>query len=404
VRQERGSQASAVVEATPPTSTTVSAPARLGFVDSLRALAALYVMASHIMLEIWPRALPSGLAGALAAPLFYGHQAVSVFIVLSGFSLMLPVARNHNRLPWGVWGFYWRRAKRILPPYYFAMGLALLLIWLFIGRKTGTPWDSTLPVTGQTVIEHILLIQDLSHLNPARINHVFWSIAMECQIYLLFPALVLLWRRYPPLFAMPLATLASFALMFALVPTWVGQTPGYAAVAFAPQYIGLFAMGMFAASLHTVPSPRWGSLRDRYLWDVVAVVCFGLLVVALPGERIYILDPLTGLMTVGVLLAASRPGVNPIRTALEWRPLVWIGGFSYSLYLIHAPLVQLIWQYSLHLWGVHGLLAFLALLLVGGPLIVAASWVFWYFCERPFLNSRPTGAMRKTIRKSNVDL
>ena len=400
MRREIGEQAGAPVGATlaieaesAAPATPRTAPARLGYVDSLRALAALYVVASHSMLEIWPKVLPSGMAGALARPLFYGHQAVSVFIVLSGFSLMLPVARNGNRLPSGAWGFYWRRARRILPPYYLAMGLSLLLIWLFIGHKTGSIWDATLPVTGQAVMEHLLLIQDFSTTNPATINFVFWSIAMECQIYLLFPALVALWRRYPPLFTMPLVAALSLVLMFALVPTWIGHVPGYAAVAFAPQYIGLFAMGMFAASVYTAQSPRWERLRAGYLWDAVALACFALLVWAIPGEHIYILDPLTGLMTVGLLLAASRLGrFNPIRAALEWRPLAWIGGFAYSVYLIHAPLIQLIWQYGLHPLGLSDQPAFFALLLIGGPLIVAASRLFWYGCERPFLNTRPSGA------------
>src|SRR5579864_8923878 len=145
------------------THTRSSSPSRLGYVDSLRALAALYVAASHAMATIWPMNPPSGLAGILANWLQYPHFAVSVFIVLSGFSLMLPVARNGYKLPWGVWGFYWRRARRILPPYYFALGLTLLLIWLFIGHDAGPRWDMVLPVTSQAVIEHIVLIQDFSY-------------------------------------------------------------------------------------------------------------------------------------------------------------------------------------------------------------------------------------------------
>ena len=111
---------------------------RLGYVDGLRALAALYVVASHCMLEIWFNRHPGRLAGWLAWPLSFGHQAVSVFIVLSGFSLMLPVARKGNHLPRGVWGFYLARVRRILPPYYLATTFSLLLIWLFISQKTGT--------------------------------------------------------------------------------------------------------------------------------------------------------------------------------------------------------------------------------------------------------------------------
>ena len=51
-------------------------------------------------------------------------------------------------------------------------------------------------------------------------------------------------------------------------------------------------------------------------------------------------------------------------------------------------LIQLLWQYALRPLGLGDLATFLALLFVGLPLIVLASWGFWYWCERPFLNTR----------------
>ncbi len=366
-------------------------PVRLGFVDGLRALAALYVAVGHIGDEIWPGRAPAGPLGFLVTSLAYGRFAVSVFIVLSGFSLMLPVARNGNRLPWGAWGFYRRRARRILPPYYLAMGLSLLLIWLLIGQKTGTHWDISLPVTWSGFIAHVLLYQDFTLHNYATINYTFWSIAVECQIYLLFPALIVLFRRYVRLFAALLIAVLSLLLLFALTFTWVGRLPDYTGTEFAPQLIGLFAIGIFAASVHTSPTPRWARLRAIGLWDALALGCFVVVIARSAAWPLYQLDLVIGAGAVGLLLAASRPGrLNPIRAALEWRPLVWIGGFSYSIYLIHAPLIQVIWQYWLHPLRLSDTLTHLGLLLLGLPLIVAASWGFWYVCERPFLSSRRT--------------
>ncbi|HZC05307.1 MAG TPA: acyltransferase [Ktedonobacterales bacterium] len=364
-----------------------AAPQRLGYVDGLRALAALYVVLNHIGIEVWRyNNPPAGLAWALAVVFSNGHFAVSVFIVLSGFSLMLPVARRGNTLPWGVWGFYWRRARRILPPYYLAMAFSLLLIWLFIGQKTS---DSSI---GRSIVLHVLLVQNLS--TDSAINPAFWSIAMECQIYLFFPLFVLLWRRYPPLFAAALITFLSFVALVCLATTWVGQMKGYAGYAFVPQYFGLFAIGMCAASAYTTQTPRWLRLRDWYVWELVALVCFVVLAVTINSWPIYALDLLAATGTVGLLFAASRPGPrNPVRAALDGRPLVWVGGFSYSVYLIHAPLIQLLWQYGLRPlgFGLGMLPTYLALVVTGVPLILAASWGFWYVCERPFLNSRPAG-------------
>ena len=403
---ERGA-ASAV--ATQAASQAAVRPARLGWVDSLRALAALYVVLSHMVTEVWQyNNPPAGLASALAVPFSYGHYAVSVFIVLSGFSLMLPVARRDMRMPWSVAGFFWRRAKRILPPYYGAMALSLLLIWLFIGQKTGTHWDVSLPVTGRSILVHLLLIQNLSFTDSTTINHAFWSVAMECQIYLVFPLLVLLFRRYRPVFSTILVAGFSLALLFWLTLTWVGRLPYYAGFTFVPQYFGLFAIGMCAACAYTAPSPLTLRLGDWRVWEATTLLCFVILALTVNTWPIYLLDLLTALAAVGLLLAAARPaGRNPVRAALEWRPLVWIGGFSYSVYLIHAPLVQLIWQYGLRPlgFGLGALPTYLALIVVGVPLIVAASWLFWYGCERPFLNSQPLGwrgAARADVRASAI--
>lgn len=392
MRQEIGERAGAEAHAPEPATPGRPLP-RLGYVDSLRALAALYVVASHIGFTVWPNYVPGGFARQMVTLFWFGHQAVSVFIVLSGFSLMLPVARNKHRLPWGMWGFYERRARRILPPYCLAMSLALLLIWLVIGQRTGTRWDASLPVTGQGILEHLFLVQNFTA-RHSTINFVFWSIALECQIYLLFPALVLLWRRYPPLFAVAVVFALSLALLNALA-AWMTRTPGDDITQASPEFIGLFAMGMFATSVYTAPSPRWTRLRDGRLWDVIALAGAALLVLFVRSQPIFILDAITGLMTVGLLLAASRPGrFNLIRAALEWRPLVWVGGISYSLYLIHAPLIQVLWQYVFHPLGLGDTATFLLLLFIGGPLIVAASWVFWYYCERPFLNTRLSASGR----------
>ena len=66
----------------------------LGYLDSLRALAAIYVVMYHAIYQIDPHhPVRTGAAGAFRS-LFVGHYAVDLFIVLSGFCLMLPVARS----------------------------------------------------------------------------------------------------------------------------------------------------------------------------------------------------------------------------------------------------------------------------------------------------------------------
>ena len=114
--------------------------ARFDYLDSLRALAALTVVVLHAVqqyglgLDDWGVASVRGWlgAGAVDAGIVLAYErlvrwaffAVQVFIIISGFSLMITVARSPDgRLGGGLRDFFARRARRILPPYYAALAL-----------------------------------------------------------------------------------------------------------------------------------------------------------------------------------------------------------------------------------------------------------------------------------------
>ncbi|HEX9037501.1 MAG TPA: acyltransferase [Ktedonobacterales bacterium] len=354
----------------------ISAPKarRLGYVDGLRALAALEVVACHIYGTVNPH---SALLAAIGG---YGLAAVAVFIVLSGFSLSLPVARAGWRISDGALGFYRRRARRILPPYYAALALSLFCATSILSTPTHTVWGDNLPITWVDVAQRAALIQDFT--NRATINYVFWSIAVECHIYLAFPLLVAAWRRYARLFLLVLGVALTSVLTFAArLAGFPALYQGGAAYLFA--YAGLFVVGMFAASLHVRPSRMSEWLTRCFIWDGLALA---LLVACLIYTSRWSAYAQAALFGVWTLAALSSPLAQRV---LEWRPLVWIGGFSYSLYLIHAPLIQLIWQYGLHPLRLGPDATYLALLLLGLPVITLAAWGFWRLAERPFLNTRP---------------
>ncbi len=92
-----------------------------------------------------------------------GNYAVPVFTTLSGYVLMLPVARTTNfELRGGFWRYLWRRAKRILPPYYASLVLFLLLIATVPALQSGndTAWFNKVPITLEGVVSHFLLIHN----------------------------------------------------------------------------------------------------------------------------------------------------------------------------------------------------------------------------------------------------
>ena len=193
-----------------PSAAFLSQPQHLDYLDSLRALAALYVIVQHALLhtQLTKMKLP-WLQQLLVDSFSFGHYAVDLFIVLSGFCLMLPVVKNNGRLRTGALQFFKKRARRILPPYYLAMAASLVLIFAIIGQKTGTHWDESIPVGGKDIFTHLFLIQDLFHDTSSTINHAFWSISVEWRIYFLFPLLVLAWERFGPILTSLFAVIVS---------------------------------------------------------------------------------------------------------------------------------------------------------------------------------------------------
>lgn len=359
----------------------------LAYLDGLRALGALFVVIHHMYITEWhifAGQFPRGAMASWTQWILYGHFAVSVFIVLSGFCLMLPVARGDGTLRGGAHTFFRRRVRRIVPPYYAAIVLSLLLLALRHWLEQASAPLITLP----NLLTHLTLTHDLSPSTIGGINGAFWSIAVESQIYLVFPLLVFGWRRMGVLPTVLLAVVVAYTGHFLLRETDLrGLTP---------HYLALFVFGMLGATLAFSPESRWQALRERLPWGRMALLFGGITLglcaawgwqVAL-GVRAYQSDFLLGLCALCVLVAASRPGRNRLRDLFSWRPLAFIGGFAYSLYLIHLPLLEMFWQFGLHPLHLSGPVAYAVFVLIGTPLLVGAAHLFFLGCERPWLSRK----------------
>jgi len=208
---------------------------------------------------------------------------------------------------------------------------------------------------------------------------------VEWQVYFLFPLFVWLWRRLGDARAIALTTLLPYASLLVLRDTHLA--------ALTVQYVALFALGMLAARIAFAPSGAVAAQRDRFPWPLAAgtlAALVGLLCLRWGLREAYahlpLLDLLVGLFTLCLLAAAARPGPNRLRNALALRPLVFVGTFAYSLYLIHAPLLQLLWQYAIRPLRVGEVTGFALLASAGCPLVVGAAYLFFLGCERPFLS------------------
>ena len=212
----------------------------------------------------------------------HGAMFVAVFIVLSGYCLMLPVARSRRgELRGGTMEYLKRRARRILPPYYVALVLTSVIV--LVGRIRAHSPLLAHPISADQVFApinlllHVTLLHNLSSLWCQTIDPPMWSVAPEWQIYFLFPLILLpLWRRFG--MAIPLLiTLAIGILPHMLLPT--SQNGDYLCL----WYIALFTFGMMSAVVSFSPTPQAMRLRERISWDWVVGV-LGTLIVTLVSD------------------------------------------------------------------------------------------------------------------------
>ena len=204
--------------------------------DGVRGLAALFVVVNHVFLRAFP-GYPVDKAPFWAAWFIYGRFAVVVFIVLSGFSLALSPARHGWRLD-GVSRFARRRAWRILPPYWAALVFSLAVAWLLVRPPgQGVPGSSSVVVNG-------LLVQNL--IAAPSPNRAFWSIAVEAQLYVLFPLLLLMVRRRGAILMVAAVTLV--VAMVGIVGPHVSHLDVFV-IQSAPDLAALFAVGILAAGI-----------------------------------------------------------------------------------------------------------------------------------------------------------
>ncbi|MDB4975467.1 MAG: putative acyltransferase [Myxococcaceae bacterium] len=330
---------------------------------------------THYQLDLWLREL-----------FRYGHYAVDIFIVLSGYSLMLPVLKSPG--PLHLRTFLVRRTLRIVPTYYAAMLLTLALIATCIGDKSQTNWDASVPVTGWDIASHVLLIHEWSAATFAKINYAFWSIGVEWKIYFLFPLLLSLRARWGSLRAALLTTGAGY-ILWAIFYAFDIFNPG--PWGSSPYYTGLFAMGMCAADLgaREAEHPLHHAQRARralWLSSVPVLVCSVIASFAKDDRLVFTLaSGFVGAWSALLLLQLrAERAPDWLARALTSRLAVWSGRRGYSIYLLHAPIVQLVCLYLIRPASWLGVWAAPAQLTLSLAATVLAAHAFHRIAERPF--------------------
>ena len=347
---------------------------RLAGLDGVRGLAALFVVVNHIFLRAFP-GYPVDHAPFWAGWFIYGRFAVVVFIVLSGFSLALSPARHGWRLE-AVSGFARRRARRILPAYWAALVFSLAVAWLLVPQPGyGLPDARSVLVNG-------LLVQNLLAAHSP--NAAFWSMAVEAQLYVAFPLLLLTVRRCGAVamvagVTLVVATIGIAGPHISGLDTFVTQSP--------PDLAALFALGVLTAGIVGASGARrsW-----PWAWLALGAAIPVLATISLQGsvwtlDHLFWVDLALGPAIACLLagLATGRPA--PLLRLLDARPIRHLGLSSFSLYLTHGPIVVVVYE-EIVAGRVHqGVPAFLVTLALALPVTILFARVFASVFETPFL-------------------
>ena len=357
--------------------------ARIDWLDGVRGCSAVYVMLHHIYLFVFP-GFPVNSGPWALGWLMYGQLAVVVFIVVSGFSLGLAPAQNRNDLKHGASMFYHRRAWRILPPYWIALILSMSIHHFLLADLPGHA------VNMRTFLVYGLLLQDI--VPSASPNVAFWSIAVEAQIYIVFPLMLILSCAYSN------KIMAAAALIFVCGAHWLAiNFHAFSRIDhFTPQLLVGFAFGVWAADEVTSPTPLLRRLPVPWIAAGMAAalygVCAAIGIVAV-NDHYFLIDIATAfVVAVGFVgFVDHRSGLARI---LGSTPLRFLGKFSYSLYLIHGPLVALLITYWIAPRFGSPLLTYAVTAALVAPIVIAASYVFFLLFERPFLSIRSWPQLR----------
>jgi peptidoglycan/LPS O-acetylase OafA/YrhL len=360
----------------------------------VRGLAACSVVFSHCYLTI-PEARRAAIDNSFWAvplhPLHAGNAAVTIFFVLSGYVLALPYFRG-TQLSYPRYVI--RRICRIYIPFAASLAFAALLYSLTPPQPVpaasawfNAGWPSGL-CAASVLTKHLLMVGTYSTM---QLNGVMWSLVTEMRISAIFPLLMVLSR------CTPLAMLT--ALLLIAVPTQVIVSMDGPAThpMFAPNastsilWTLAFAPFFITGILLSKHRDELANIWQRLPLPLRIAVCLAPAMIFSMTHALT--DPLKDTLDgIGagllIILALEAPRV---RAFLDSPIPQWLGRISYSVYLVHLPILLLFGHLLL------GRLPFVVFAVAVVATSLAFATLFHSFVEIPAINfgRRLTGRKRR---------
>jgi len=329
--------------------------ARSLWLDGFRGFAAILVFINHFCTlagERWCRHTSSAMPWL--DPLDrLGEGAVGLFFALSGLLILASLARSQS----GVWRFWRRRLRRIMPVYWTVLVLYLLAGWL-IPSSSKIP-DGIVPAALYLLLNALLLPVIFL---PAPMIAVSWTLGYELLFYLLVPLRVFWVAKRRPSFE---TKIVAIGLIASTIGCWCAIRGG-------PYPVTLFLVGML---VHEQARSGWRLPTD---WDRPTLGMFGLIVSGLlpwSNPALVLAKTILQGASAWLLLSAGLSIDGPRRTVhcFSWPPLVRLGRISYSFYLIHGLCLHLVFWCLDRFTSAKGFSLFAILLAL--PIASLLSWL-----------------------------
>jgi peptidoglycan/LPS O-acetylase OafA/YrhL len=391
---------------------------RLQSIDALRGIAALGVVFYHAVWQSsnlvpgnlfrWPVKFLQFLSS-------FGYIGVFLFFVISGFCIHLQWAKARaNQKPQSVrFGTFWRRRfRRLYPPYLIAFALFMVMAALTTGIKFTHFFV-------YDIVMHLLMLHNLDPNTCYSINGVFWTLAIEEQLYLAYFLLLFLRTRLgwgPTLLICAAARVGWFLFGHAV---WVTTGIGIPVPEGAASHWFTWALGAIAveAAFGLVKLPKWCSNLSLAAVAIGVASATSMILPITSKDTLahtlawLVMHPLWGFgffIVVNRAVQAEQSWASRRRQrsrtllTFNFNKLVprmvaaaaGVGVFSYSLYLTHELVIMQSYSFINHRWP-----PVMNTLLIVVPATVAFAWLFFLFCEKPYMR-KPAGKAEDRIQES----
>ena len=325
----------------------------------------------------------------------FGYIGVFLFFVISGFCIHLQWARTKaaGTEPEIRFGPFWRRRiRRLYPPYIIALLFFLLLTASTIGINLTHFFF-------YDVVMHLLMLHNLDPSTCYTINGVFWTLAVEEQLYLAYFLLLFMRVRWGWGVTIAVCLLARLGWMVLSHVVWLKTGFGIPVPESAAAHWFTWALGAIGVEVMFGLVRLRGWSRDLRLATllIVGAAAIGSYLPAIPKDTFlhnaswFLIHPLWGLgffIVVNRMVLAEDSWLRQARLPSPVSIFSTLGIFSYSIYLTHELVIMQSWRWTNPAW-----LQVTNVFLVVIPATIIFAWIFFWFCEKPFMVRRAPKAV-----------